>query len=521
MLKNQGQVDEQDREQDSLKPLTGIWLLLAALVVAGANFIAVLDMTIANVSVSTIAGNLGATISQGTWVITSYAVAEAITVPLTGWLASRFGAVRVFITSMIMFAVASLICGIAPTFGILVAGRVLQGLFGGPLMPLSQSLLIQIFPKEKAAAANGIWGVTTLVAPILGPILGGYICNEYVWGWIFLINVPIALAGAFIAIRLLRRYELPTVRNPIDKVGLLLLVIWVGSLQIFLDEGKDLDWFSSNLVIALAITAVIGFFAFLIWEFYEEHPAVDVRIFRHRGFTIGVITLSLGFAAMFASNVLTPLWLQNFMGYSSFESGKTTAWAGVLAVLAAPMVAVLASKKDPRRLVFIGLSWLGMIALWRSVATTDMDYATIAFPLLVMGIGLPLFFVPLSGIALGAVDQHEVASAAGLMSFIRTLSGAIGTSIVTTSWEDGAIDNHAQLVGMVDTDQSVSRLMESSGMMADAAQRSLDGLLQTQSIMLSTNHLMLIIGIVYLIAASVIGFAPKPARAIDPAAAGH
>lgn len=502
-------------------PLTGVWLWLAAFVVAGSNFIAVLDMTIANVSVSTIAGNLGATISQGTWVITSYAVAEAITVPLTGWLAARFGPVRVFVTSMALFGLSSLACGLAPTFGLLVTARIFQGLFGGPLMPVSQALLMQIFPREKAAAANGIWAMTTLIAPILGPILGGHICDEYHWGWIFLINVPVALAGALLARRLLGRYEKPTVRNPIDRVGLALLLAWVAALQLMLDEGKDLDWFSSPYITGLAIVAVVGFAAFLIWEYYEEHPIVDIRVFRHRGFTVAVTTLSLGFAALFASNVLTPLWLQNFMGYSAHLSGKTTAWSGVLAVLSAPIIAGLATRTDPRRLVFTGLCWLGMVALWRAYASTDMDYAAIALPLFVMGIGMPLFFVPVTGIALGSVAPTEVASAAGLMSFVRTLSGAVGTSLVTTTWEDLATADHTNRVGSLDADGMVATTLQGAGLGAEAALRQLDGMLQAQSIMISTNQLMLAVGCAYLLSACLIWLARKPERAVDPAAAGH
>jgi DHA2 family multidrug resistance protein len=209
-------------------PLTGGTLWLAALVLAAANFMAVLDMTVANVSVPSIAGNLGATTSQGTWVITSYAVAEAITVPLTGWLAARFGAVRVFATAMGLFGLASLLCGLANSLGMLVFARILQGLAGGPLMPLSQSLLLRIFPPRMAPAAIGLWSMTTLIAPVLGPIVGGWICDEYTWHWIFLINIPVALVCAFAVWHLVRRYEQPLLKNPIDTVGLILLIVWVG-----------------------------------------------------------------------------------------------------------------------------------------------------------------------------------------------------------------------------------------------------------------------------------------------------
>lgn len=501
--------------------LTGGMLWVAALLLAAANFIAVLDMTIANVSVPNIAGSMGATLSQGTWVITSYAVAEAISVPLTGWLASRFGAVRVFATSMALFGLFSVLCGFANSLGMLVFARVCQGLAGGPLMPLSQTLLLRIFPPEKAPAAIGLWAMTTLVAPVVGPILGGYLCNEYSWPWIFYINMPIALACAFFAWKLLKRYENNLLNDPIDTVGLILLIIWVGALQIMLDEGKQLDWFASAYIIGLAITATIGFAAFMIWELNTAHPIVDLRVFRHRGFTISVLTISLAFAAFFGANVLTPLWLQSFMNYTSTQAGMATAWSGVLAIMVAPIAAGLSSKVDPRKLVFIGVLWLGIVTLWRSVATTDMTYWDISLPLLVMGVGLPFFFVPSTGLALASVEPEETASAAGLMNFLRTLSGAIATSLVTTFWEDETTRNRAELVGLTDTDQSLRAGLENAGMTSEAALQSIEYMINGQSVMLATNQIMMTMGVAFVFAASVIWLAPKPTRSVDPAAGGH
>lgn len=251
--------------------LTGGQLWLAALMLAMANFIAVLNMTIANVAVPNIAGALGAATSQGTWVITAYAVGEAITVPLTGWLSSRFGSVRVFFSSMVLFGVFSVVCGLAPSLGILVVARIFQGLCGGPLMPLSQTLLMRIFPREKAAAAIGLWSMTTLVAPVVGPILGGYLCDEYSWSWVFVLNAPIAFGCAFFGWNLMKRYADTLSKAGIDTVGLVLLVLWVGALQLMLDEGKNLDWFSSNFIVGLAIIAVVGF---------VQHPARSARFFQ-------------------------------------------------------------------------------------------------------------------------------------------------------------------------------------------------------------------------------------------------
>src|SRR5262245_13020499 len=502
-------------------PLKGGTLWLAAIVLALANFIAVLDMTIANVSVPNIAGSLGISSSQGTWVITSYSVAEAIIVPLTGWLASRFGAVRVFTSAMALFGAFSALCGLSNSLGMLVLGRVLQGLSGGVLMPLSQTLLLRIFPKDKAPAATAIWAMTTLTAPILGPILGGWLCDTLAWPAIFFINVPLALLCAPIAWRMLKRYEEGLVRAPIDKVGLVLLITFVGALQLMLDLGKEHDWFESTEICALAIVAVIGLAAFLIWEFTERNPIVDLRVFRHRGFAAGVVTLSLGFGAMFGSNVLTPLWLQSYMGYTATWAGLTTAWSGVLAVLAAPIAGKLITKLDPRRLIFCGLLWLGLVMVWRMVVTTDVTYWQIAHPLIVMGVGLPFFFVPLTALALGSVNESETASAAGLMNFLRTLSGAVATSVVTTMWEDTTSVKHAELAGLVDSAGDTARSLANAGMSMDAVRETLDRLSQGQSVMLATNEIMGIVAAAFSIAAFFIWLAPRPTRSVDMSQVGH
>jgi DHA2 family multidrug resistance protein len=503
------------------QPLSGGLLWLAAIVLAAANFIAVLDMTIANVSVPDIAGSLGISANQGTWVITSYSVAEAVIVPLTGWLAGRYGAVRVFTSAMALFGCCSMLCGFSGSLDMLVAGRVLQGLSGGSLMPLSQTLLLRIFPPRKAPAAMALWAMTTLVAPVLGPILGGWLCDEYSWPLIFFINVPIALLVSPLAARMLRRYETPLVKAPIDRVGLGLLIVFVGALQLMLDLGKDRDWFENGTIRLLAVVAAVGFVAFLIWELTEAHPIVDLRVFRHRGFAAGVLTIGLGFGAMFGANVLTPLWLQSYMGYTSTWAGLTTAWTGVLAVFAAPVAGRLLAKVDPRRLVFLGLSWLAGVMAWRTIATTDMTYWQIAVPLIAMGLGLPFFFVPLTTLALGSVEEHEMASGAGLQNFVRTLSGAVATSIVTTAWDDRAAMVHADLVGSVDRMGEAAHALAGAGFAPDAVTVALDRLLQGQSVMLATNQIMWLVAAAFAVSAFVIWIAPRPTHAVDPTRMGH
>ncbi len=491
-----------------IQPLTGGKLIVAAMLLALANFVVVLDMTIANVSVSNIAGGLAVSLSEGTYVITSYAVAEAICVPLTGWLASRFGTLRVFTTCMMLFGLFSALCGFADSLGILVAGRVLQGLAGGPLMPLSQTLLMQIFPKEKRSAALGLWAMTTLVAPVMGPVVGGYICDNFGWGFIFFINIPLAIVCSLVLLKLLRCFESVIIKNKIDFIGLALLIVWVSALQIMLDEGKNYDWFESSEIWALLIIAVIGFACFMIWELTHDHPIVNMRVFRHRGFAASVLTISLGFGAFNCSIVLTPLWLQNYMGYTAAWSGLTTAALGVLAICAAPFAAKFSTKYDPRMLVFCGLGWLGLVTFYRAFGSTEMTHWQISIPMLYQGIGMPFFFVPLTALALSSVDHEEVASAAGLMNFLRTLSGAMAISIVTTAWEDRTSILRNDLVDKIAAPDQIALI--AGDINESLALSLLDQLLQSQAVMLATNHIFLVVSCAFAFAAMAIWLAPKP-----------
>lgn len=485
-------------------PLTGGALLLGGLLLAAANFLVVLDLTIANVAVPHIAGGLAVSPTQGTYVITSYAIAEAISVPLTGWLAGRFGMVRVFVLGMVGFGLCSALCGMAPTLGLLVLFRVLQGLCGGPLMPLSQTLLLKIFPREKHGMAIGIWSMTTLVAPIMGPILGGALCDGIGWPSIFLINVPIAVVCGYFGWRLLKSQETPIApKTRFDTVGLILMIVWVAALQLMLDEGKTRDWFASPVIVVLGLTAAIFFVAFLIWELTEENPIIPLHVFKRRGYTAAVVTLCVAFAAMFGANVLTPLWLQSFMGYTATTAGYAMAMSGMSAVVMAPMVAQLSTRVDPRRLVFFGMTVLGTVAYFRGHSATDMTFWQVAEPLLIMGIGMPFLFIPLTSLALSSVDPKDMAGAAGLMNFSRTLTGAFAVSVITTQWENGATHNRAELAGAIH--------LESLPAGSDTS--LLDHLVQSQAVMLATNHTFLAVTALFALAGAVVWLAPKPVRA--------
>ncbi|WP_343610680.1 DHA2 family efflux MFS transporter permease subunit [Novosphingobium sp.] len=498
--------------------LQGTSLLIAAFALALSNFMVVLDTTIANVSVEHIAGGLAISASQGTWIITSYSVAEAVCVPLTGFLSLRYGAVKTFIMGMAGFAIFSALCGMSTNLPMLVICRLGQGFCGGPLMPLTQTLLLRIFPKEKHGAAMGMWAMTTVTAPILGPILGGTISDNWSWHWIFFINLPVAAVCLFISMRYLRAAETPTSQPRIDVVGLGLLVGWVACLQLMLDLGHDRDWFNNNFILALGILAAIGFLVFCAWEFTDAHPVVDLRVLRHRGFTVATLAMAACFGTYFTSAVIIPQWLQSSQGYTATYAGYVTAFSGMSAVVMSPFVARWVTRVDPRLLVFLGITWLGVTTLMRAHWNSGGDFWTFAFPQLLQGIGLPLFFVPVTTIALGAVSPEETASAAGVMSFLRTLSGAVATSIVTTAWDSDSRISRNELVSQMNTGPTRDAL-DTAGFSLGQIRGVIEQQIATQSTAVATTHIFLASSFLFFASALIIWLAPRPRGKVDTSAA--
>jgi DHA2 family multidrug resistance protein len=416
-------------------PLKGGRLAITAFALALGTFMQVLDTTIANVSLPTIAGNLGASTDQGTWVITSFAVSNGVAVPLTGWLMQRYGVVRTFVASVLMFTLASFLCGIAWSLNALILFRVLQGAVSGPMIPGSQALLISIFPSDKRATALGIWSITTLVAPILGPILGGYISDNIHWSWIFLINVPVGLIAGFFCWTNLADRETPTRKLPIDTVGLAMLVIWVGALQIMLDTGKDADWFSSPAIVVEALVAAVGFAAWLIWELGDDHPVVDLTLFRHRNFTLGTIAFCLGYAVFFANVLLLPLWLQTNVGYTATWAGLVAAPSGVVAVLLTPLAARFMARVDARLLATVAFAAFAVSYFMRADYTETAGFWDFVWPLAVQGVAVSTFFVAMLTISLDGIAPERIPSASGISNFARITAGGFAASITTTLWD--------------------------------------------------------------------------------------
>ena len=499
-------------------PLYGAERWLATISVSLATFMNVLDSSIANVSIPAIAGDLGVSPAQGTWVITSFAVANAISMPLTGWLAMRFGAVRVFVTSTLLFVVASWLCGLAPTIEALVGFRVLQGLVAGPMIPLSQTLLLSVYPPALAGMATALFGMTVLVAPVVGPLLGGWITEHIAWPWIFYINVPLGLGAMAVVWQLFRERQTPPRRIPLDRVGLVLLVLWVGAMQLMLDKGKELDWFASNEIVALALVAVLGFVFFLVWELGAAHPVVDLRLFARRNFLVGTLALSVAYGLIFGNIVLLPLWLQQYMGYTATWAGLAMAPVGLLAIVLSPWVGHNVSRIDPRALTSVAFVGFAAILWMRSQFSTQADFETILLPTVLQGIAMAFFFIPLQAIAYAGLPPSRMASATGLNNFVRITAGAVGTSVFTTLWESRASLHHAQLSEHVaDTQpaalQAIAQL-RAAGFSQEQALAQINRLIDQQAFTMAANDLFWLSALIFVaLVALVWASGPRPASA--------
>ncbi|KGS08816.1 DHA2 family efflux MFS transporter permease subunit [Burkholderia sp. ABCPW 111] len=499
-----------------LPPLKGGQLILGTIAVSLAVFMNVLDTSIANVAIPTISGDLGVSSDQGTWVITSFAVANAISVPLTGWLTERIGQVRLFLASIILFVISSWLCGLAPTLPFLLASRVLQGAVAGPMIPLSQALLLSSYPRAKAPMALALWSMTTLIAPVAGPILGGWISDNYSWPWIFYVNIPVGIAAAAVTWMIYRSRESAVRRAPIDGVGLALLVIWVGSLQIMLDKGKDLDWFASTTIVVLALTALIAFAFFVVWELTAEHPVVDLSLFRMRNFSGGTIALSVGYGLYFGNLVLLPLWLQTQIGYTATDAGLVMAPVGFFAILLSPLTGKFLSRTDPRYIATAAFLTFALCFWMRSRYTTGVDEWSLMAPTFVQGIAMAGFFIPLVSITLSGLPGHRIPAASGLSNFVRIMCGGIGTSIFQTAWDHRNNFHHAQLVEQANPynptfNQAVTQ-MGQLGLTRDQAHGLINNIATQQAAQLGVNDLFYISAAIFVLLIALI-WITKPERA--------
>ncbi|WP_084360652.1 DHA2 family efflux MFS transporter permease subunit [Hydrogenophaga palleronii] len=501
-------------------PLKGAQLVMGTVALSLATFMNVLDTSIANVSIPAIAGDMGVSPAQGTWVITSFAVANAISVPLTGWLTQRFGQVRLFTASVLLFVLASWLCGLAPNIATLIAFRVLQGLVAGPMIPLSQTLLLASYPRAKAGTAMAMWAMTVLVAPVAGPLLGGWITDNISWPWIFYINIPVGLLAAALTWSIYRSRDPGPRRVPLDVIGLVLLVLFVGAMQIMIDMGKELDWFESGEIILLAVVAVVSFMFFVAWELTDKHPIVEIRLFARRNFVAGTMALSIAYGLFFGNVVLLPLWLQQYMGYTATWAGLATAPVGILAIVLSPWVGKNVSRIDPRKLATVAFVGFAAVLWMRSHFNTQADFMTILIPTLLQGAAMAFFFIPLQAIVFSGLSPQQTPSAAGLSNFVRITAGAIGTSLFTTVWESRAALHHAQLTEVINTgnDTAMATLQQfmASGMSREQALASIDRLINQQAYTLAVTDLFYLSAALFFVLVGVIWLTrPTLGAAVD------
>ena len=406
---------------------------IVAVAVMFATFMEVLDTTVVNVSLPHIAGNLSATIDESTWVLTSYLVANAIVLPLTGWLAATFGRKRLLMTSVTGFTLSSLLCGLAPNLEMLVIFRLLQGLTGGAMQPLSQAVLLEAFPPHERGKAMGFWGLGIVTAPILGPVLGGWLTDTYSWRWVFYINLPVGIAS--LVMTYLYIFDPPYLRRETTRVdywGIGLLALWVGSLQLALDLGQQRDWFSSPLITALVVLSGLGLVAFLAREWLAKEPVIDLRVFQIRTYATGVFLMTtLGFV-LYGSLVLLPIMLQTLLGYPSLQAGIAMAPRGMGSLIGMPVVGFIIGKVDARKLVALGLTVGAGTLLWLGQLNLNAGYWDVFFPQFVQGIGLSLIFVPLTTISMDPIPRERMGNATSLFNLMRNLGGSIGIAVTGT-----------------------------------------------------------------------------------------
>jgi MFS transporter, DHA2 family, multidrug resistance protein len=417
------------------RPAANPWLI--AVTVSLAAFMEVLDTAIANVALPHIAGNLGASNDESTWVLTSYLVANAIVLPITGWLVSLFGRKRFFMTCMVIFTISSLLCGIAPSLGLLLLFRVLQGAGGGGLQPMAQAVLADTFPPEKRGLAFSIYGITAVCAPAIGPTLGGWLTDNFSWRWIFLINLPVGLLALALVFHLVEDppYLIRRARSAmkLDYVGFSLLALGVGALQIMLDKGQEDDWFGSSFITTLAVTAGICLAGLIVYEWFHKDPIVDVRLFKNANFATANMMMFMVGAVSFATTVLMPQFLQTLMGYTAESAGMVLSASALLLLIELPLVGRLIGRFQSRYLIAFG--WIALaLGMYISTLRIDLLISFSSATLLRIGQYLPMgfIFVPATTAAYIGITDDKSNAVAGLVNFTRNIGSSVGTSIVTT-----------------------------------------------------------------------------------------
>ena len=503
---------------------------IVAIAVMFATFMEVLDTTVVNVSLPHIAGNLSATIDESTWVLTSYLVANAIVLPLTGWLARHFGRKRLLMTSVAGFTVSSLLCGIAPNLPMLVIFRLMQGATGGAMQPLSQAVLLEAFPPHERGKAMGFWGLGIVVAPILGPVLGGWLTDTYSWRWVFYINLPVGIASLLMT--QLYVFDPPYLRKDTDKIdywGIGLLALWIGALQLALDLGQERDWFSSPLITAFALVCGVGLIAFLLRELMAREPVIDLNVFRIRTYSTGVFLMTtLGFV-LYGSLVLLPIMLQTLLGYPSLQAGIAMAPRGMGSFIGMPLVGTLIGRIDARKMVAFGLVAGAFTLFWLGQLNLNAGYCDIFWPQFFQGLGLSALFVPLTTITMDPIPKERMGNATSLFNLMRNLGGGIGIATTGTLLARKR-QEYVNVMGAHVTPYSPAAqasfeaarhgFIASGADPVTATQRAyaaLFGMVQRQAAMVSFVDLFRLLGLIFLLLLPLVLLMRRPR---GPAAAG-
>ena len=505
---------------------------IVAISVMFATFMEVLDTTVVNVSLPHIAGSLSASIDEATWALTSYLVANAIILPMTGWLASVFGRKRLLMASVAGFTASSFLCGLAPNLSMLIAFRILQGATGGAMQPLSQAVLLEAFPPQDRGKAMGFWGLGIVVAPILGPVLGGWLTDSYSWRWVFYINIPVGITS-LIMTRLFI-FDPPYIRRGVQRIdywGLGMLAVGIGALQIVLDKGQEEDWFSSRWITMLAVVAAVTLVWLVVHELRTEHPVVDLYVFKERSYAVGVFLMTVVGFVLYGSLVLLPIMLQTLLGYPSLQAGIAMAPRGIGSFFMMPLTGLMTGKFDARKLLTIGLIVGGVTLLWLSELNLNAGYWDIFWPQLIQGVGMSMLFVPLTTVTMDPIPRERMGNATSLFNLMRNIGGSIGIAVTGTMLSRRQQATMTLLGANVTpysaTAQSMFERMR-AGFIASGsdavtathrAYAAMYGMVQRQAAMVSFVSIFQLLGLLFLALIPLILIMKRPRHQTGPAAA--
>ncbi len=496
-----------------ITPLFGYKRFLSLVGLSLATFLIVLDYTIANVSIPYIAGDLSVSTNQGTYVITSFAVGNAIILPVSGWLTERIGAVRLILISILLFVFFSWVCGGAPNFQTLLLGRFLQGFVSGPLIPLSQSLLVSTNPPEKKTAVLAFWSAVVVAAPVMGPLLGGWLSFDYRWSWVFYINIPFGLLSALLIWYTLKDFKTKTEKTPVDYIGFFLLAVGVSCLQIVLDRGEQYDWMRSHYIVTLSILSALAFCYLLVWEYLHPHPIIDLSLFKIHSYAVSVIFIGVMYAMYFGSVVLIPLWLQLYMGYNAIWAGIAVAPIGIAPLFLSIFAGKLVSRYGSIKPLILCFILFAVSCFYTAYFTTAVDIKHLWASRFLLGCGLVFFITPLFSLSIQEVGTKRLTQATGIFHFVRAISGGIGTSIFTTLWTRRTAFHHERIGSALtpssEAMNSFLQNLESLGVKGKKALGITNDLLDGQASMLALNDCFYLMGWLFLLLILLLPFGTK------------